>query len=217
MITVPEVVENIIKASPFLEEGISRNLINLSALAREMQPTIERELFKEVSEASIIMALNRFSEKTSFRMQMKKYFKTVPDMIVRSHLSEYTFQNSESLIIKQRKLLDHLKSETSSFFTMTRGVFETTIIASDDLKNEILKTLEGEKVISQFDKLSSITIRLAKEVVDTPGVYYYILKLLAWDNINVIEVVSAYTEFTVILRDKEVDRAFSVLKNSVVT
>jgi hypothetical protein len=35
---------------------------------------------------------------------------------------------------------------------------------------------------------------------------------LAWSGINVIEVVSTFTEFTVILKDKEVDLAFSALK-----
>jgi len=44
-------------------------------------------------------------------------------------------------------------------------------------------------------------------------VHYSILKQLAWSNINVIEVVSTYTEFTVIIDNARIDTAFSVLKN----
>ncbi len=36
-------------------------------------------------------------------------------------------------------------------------------------------------------------------------------KQLAWNNINVVEVVSTYTEFTIILQKKQVDVSFSIL------
>jgi hypothetical protein len=48
--------------------------------------------------------------------------------------------------------------------------------------------------------------------VGTPGVYYSIFKQLAWGNVNVVDVVSTYTEFTVLFEFQNVDRAFSILK-----
>ena len=62
-------------------------------------------------------------------------------------------------------------------------------------------------------ELSAITIILPKEAVFVPGVYYSVLKALAWEGINFVEVVSSYTELTIILQNSNVDRAFSVLKN----
>ncbi|MBI3366167.1 hypothetical protein HY041_00875 [Candidatus Roizmanbacteria bacterium] len=44
-----------------------------------------------------------------------------------------------------------------------------------------------------------------------------LLKSLAWMGINVIEVVSSYTELTIVLENKDVDRAFSVLKRTSVS
>ena len=61
--------------------------------------------------------------------------------------------------------------------------------------------------------LSAITLILPKEAVFVPGVYYSVLKALAWEGINFVEVVSSYTELTIILQNSNVDRAFSVLKN----
>jgi hypothetical protein len=61
--------------------------------------------------------------------------------------------------------------------------------------------------------LSSITILLTKETVNIPGVYYSILKLLAWNEINVIDVISTYSELTIILSNNDIDKAFSILKN----
>ena len=53
---------------------------------------------------------------------------------------------------------------------------------------------------------------LDPKAVGTPGVFYGILKQFMWGNINVVEIVSTYTEFIIILKKRDVDRAFSVLK-----
>ena len=81
-----------------------------------------------------------------------------------------------------------------------------------DFDTLIEKRFGKEKLVAKFHNLSSITIRLPKEVVYIPGVYYQVLKRLAWENINVIEVLSTYTELTVIVENKDVDQAFSTLK-----
>lgn len=217
MITVPETVQKLIKQSPFLEEGLEKGIMNLSELARLLRPQVEKKLLKDVSAASVMMALKRMSSTVHTKKRIHKIFSTVPDMIVRSHLIEITVQNAATLPQKQKKLLEETLGFSNTFFTITTGLFETTIIASEDLEQKIHTVLKGEKIITVFRKLSAITVRLTKEVVNIPGVYYHILKILAWDNINIFEVVSAYTEFTIILEEKDVDRAFSTLKNSLPT
>jgi aspartokinase len=79
---------------------------------------------------------------------------------------------------------------------------------------QIKALVPAERIISELKNLSSITIRLPKSNVYSPGLYYFFLKALAWEGINVIEVVSTYTELTIVLENKDVDRAFSVLKRS---
>jgi hypothetical protein len=58
-------------------------------------------------------------------------------------------------------------------------------------------------------------IRLAPSTVRSPGVYYSILKQLAWRAINVVDVVSTYTEFTIVVEHADVDRAFAALRETV--
>jgi aspartokinase len=48
------------------------------------------------------------------------------------------------------------------------------------------------------------------------GIYYLIFKTLAWENINVIEVVSTMSELTIVLDDQEVVRAFNLLQNNLI-
>jgi hypothetical protein len=45
-----------------------------------------------------------------------------------------------------------------------------------------------------------------------PGIYSYLLKALAWEGINVVEVVSTLNEFTIVLEEGMIDDAFSIIK-----
>jgi len=212
MITIPEVVEKIIVSFPFLEELMSDNLINYSALARKIRPEIEKKLLKRVELGAILMALRRMKLMNLKTNSLTKIIRSHNDLIVRSNLIEFVIANINFSIDMHQKLIELSEKEEEYFLTITEGVFETTIITSSQLANEVKKILSKKDIINQLNNLSSITIRLPKENVYTRGLYYYFLKALAWEGINLIEVVSTYTEFTIILDDKEVDHAFSVLK-----
>ncbi|MEO6509272.1 MAG: aspartate kinase [Patescibacteria group bacterium] len=214
MITISEAVESVIKSSAYLEEGISLGIINLSSLARVIKPEIEEKTMKEVTVAAVMMSLKRFSTTFTSKQNNSKIFKTTPDMIVRSNLIEYTVANSGSLFQIHKKILDKME-ENKYFLVITQGVFETTIIVSSELKSKIEEYFSKEKVKVCIENLSAITIRLPQETVETPAVYYLIHKLLVWEGINVVEAASTYSEFTLILKDKDVDKAFSVLKRGL--
>jgi hypothetical protein len=59
MITVSEAVQAIVRSSPLLEEGMSRGLLNVSAVARTIRPRVSKYAKKEVSEGAVVMALKR--------------------------------------------------------------------------------------------------------------------------------------------------------------
>ena len=213
MITVPEVVESVIKKSLYLDEAMSRGIINLSALARMIKPEVEKELMKTVQEGAITMALNRLAQKLAKNRRAKKrLFKNAPDLMVKSGLFEVTVANSDTLIPRIKKMLDEIHLRQNYFLTFTQGIFETTLVLSRNLKDKLLRLLHGEKIVSQFENLSSLTVQLPEGVALIPGAYSYLLKALAWEGINVVEVVSTFNEFSVILEDKDIGQGFAVIK-----
>lgn len=212
MITVAEVLNKVVLETPFLEEGIADGIINLSALARKVRPQVEKTSMKPVSESAILMALKRMSPKLTKKIKLNKQsIFRAGDLTVRSDLSEFTFLKSDTLVEKQKALLHEIKERADHFVTFTQGVFEITTIVNADLTETVETIFKGEKVISQLGNLAAITIRLSPQTVHTPGVHYSILKQLALRDINVVEVVSTYTEFTIILEKDHVDVSFSVL------
>jgi len=213
MLSIGKITEEIIGRSPFLREAMTDDLINISSLARKIKPEIEETLGKEVKEGAIVMAIKRMSPGLYHRLNLKitNIIGELGDFLVRSNLEDYTFENTESLRQKQADLVQLVNSDSDVFYTICRGVTETTIIASSSISNKISNLLINERLKSHTLDLASITVKLPAVNSEVYGVYYYILKHLAWEGLNIVEVVSTANEFTIIVKQDHVDKAFKVL------
>ena len=213
MISVSQVVEDIVKGTPFLMDALEKGIINHSSLARIIKPQIEKNLFKDVQEGSIVVALNRLSRKFKKRGADQNKLHGISDLTVRSNLVDYTFLNSPTLGNAQNKLLEKITGKKDVFITISHGINQVTIIASQTIENDIKQIFKNETSICSLENLSSLTIKIPIEATKIPGVLYSMLKILAWDGINLIEFVSTFTELTLVMESKYIDRAFSALKN----
>lgn len=210
---IAQAVDEQISKSPFLEEALADQLINISSLARQMQPEIERQLGKKVQTGAIVMAINRRPAQASFRISktIREFMGRLGDIIVRSDLRDYTFENSASLNSGNRLLMDSIAGEKEIFCTISQGVFETTLVVSNLLAGRIKDVYKNEKLIAGKEKLSSVTIRLPEINTEVSGIYYFLLKQLAWIGINICEVISTTNEITLVVSEKDVHKAFALL------
>ena len=209
---ISEALQTIVSTSPFLEEGLMRGIVNLSALARELRPQLERELMKSISDSAVLMALKRLSESLDRKTAMQVMsFRKMVNLTVRSELTEYTFARSADTLKRLRQVLDDLEPESGDYVSFSHGGAEITIIISASAASLVERFFSGEREISRLPGLSAVSIRLPAESVYIPGVHYGILKQLAWSGVNVIEVVSTYTELTIVLERTVVDQGFSIL------
>ena len=215
MKTISSVVEHYIKTKPFLLSALSQGIINLTSLSRNMMPELEQELGKDVKQGAVVMALKRLSEELDFRVNHKilKVLKNIGEITVRSSLIDYTFAVSETILDKQAALIYEINKETGIFYTSSRGVNETNIVVSESVGHLVDKHFSGEKLIQKLDNLASITVKLPKENISIPGIYYFIFQRLAWEGIIINEVISTSNEFTILVSEQEVDVAFKVLKD----
>jgi hypothetical protein len=209
------IVEEIIKKSPFLEEALAEGIINLSSLSRQIKPEIDEELNKDVQIGAIVMALKRLSPKfdPNLKIKVKKVINKLGDITVRSKITYFTFVNSDTIIDRQTELLKKLKGKKDTFFAFSQGVYETSIILSDSEHTDVDDLFKSETLVQETSGLSSITIKLPSENADVSGIYYFILKKIAWEGINISDLISTMHEFTIIVDDESVDRAFSILKS----
>lgn len=213
MANIGKLTEDIINRSPFLRESLTEELINVSALARKIKPEIEEITKKEIKEGAIIMAIKRMSPGYYHRinLKIKNFMGTLGDFLVRSDLEDFTFENSETLTLSQAELMKSMNDDKDAFYTYCRGVNESTVITSTSVTDKLRQIFKKEKLKSHTADLASITIKLPTVNTEISGIYYYILKHLAWEGINIVEVVSTANEFTVVVKSDDIDSAFSVL------
>ena len=214
MITIAQSVEDIVASTPFVEEALGRHLLNLSAYARAIRPQIQEKHLKTVTIASLVMALKRLQPRCKGRRVALYDLVKLRDITVESSFVEYTFRNTPTLNKLQRALID-LTEEKDLCMNFAQGIHESTLVVHHALEKDVDHLAKKEHVLSKISGLSLITIRLPVDTVETPGVYYPILKALAWAGINFIEIISVSSELTIIFRDKDVDRAFSVIKGLI--
>lgn len=215
MKTIASCVEDIVTSQPYIEEALHQEIINYSALASVLQTKVSEILKKEVKTGAIMMALRRYNQTSlvNHSVQLKKVFKNFGDIIVRSDLSDFTFKNSDTLINCHTKVLDSIHSKNHIFYTFTRGVFESNIIISSNESYNVLNSFKDELQIGFQENLSAISISLPKENSKVVGLYYHIFKKLAWEGVTIYEVISTTNEFTIVVENYVVDKAFSVIKN----
>jgi hypothetical protein len=211
--SIGKITEDIINKSPFLREAMTDDLINISALARKILPEIEQITGKKIKEGAVVMAIKRMTPGLYRKLNIKinNVMGDLGDFLVRSNLTDYTFENSESLKTKQSELLREIHKDNASFFTLCKGVSETTFIVSSQQAETIERIFKEERLKSNTKNLASVTVKLPLINTEVYGIYYYILKHLAWEGINIIEIMSTSNEFTIVVRQNDVDQAFKIL------
>lgn len=213
MIKIADVVEELVRRSPFMTEALAEGLVNVSALARSLQPEVEKALAKPVKTGAIVMAINRMpvGELTHEDRRLRAFFQKLSDMSVRTNLLDYTFRNSDTLLERQAELLDLIRQSPQVFYSFSQGVSETTIVVEDVMEERLEQIFASERLLDKEQDLASITLMLPVENRSLFGLYYYILKDLAWYGINLVELISTSNEFTIIVQQADLDQAFSVL------
>ena len=213
MIKVSDVVNQLVNRSPFLREAMADNLINASALARKLKPRVSAILKKEVQQGAILMAIKRLPNEapTMKTRRLRDFLRKLTDISVRSNLVDYTFRHSDTLLNKQGVLLGIISDHPNSFYTFSRGISETTILITEDLAEPLEELFRKETLLDKRIELASISLMLPEENRSLYGVYYAILKVLAWEGINLVELISTSNEFTVIVRQEDLEDAFRVL------
>lgn len=215
MVTIAHLVEKIIEQKPFLQEALGRGIVNNAALAEELMPEIEKELKKKVKFSAVNMAIRRLAEKLNQTFIAKAKFDKDTDITIKSDLIEiitFKLEDIESYLKKLYGIVDFKKGD---FLTITQGINEVMIITNKKYENKILGIFPIRAIKKTIKKLSSITINIPESSVGTLGLFYMITRTLAWENINIVDIVSTFTELTFIIDEDDTARAFDTLKKLI--
>ena len=212
MVTVSHIVKKLVSEKPFLEEALRSKIISYGNLAERLQPVIEQEFNKEVKFAAIVMALRRYSDDLAEKYTAPKVFDFSGQIIMKTNISDFTLIKTPSLISKLKSAQSLVNYERGDTLNIIIGDNEVSIVISEQYVEKLKNFLKGEKILNKESSLVALTIRFtADDFVHTPGVIFTVVRKLAWESINIYEIVSTMTELTFILNKKDSMKAYNAL------
>jgi len=193
---VAHLVEKIIEQKPFLQESLSRGIVNNAALAEELRPQIEKELKKKVKFSAVNMAIRRLSEKLKETFIEKAKFDINCDITIKSDLVEITIFNIADIQKYIKELYDTIDFEDGDFLTITQGLHEVMIITNKKYQKDISQLFPTKNIKKIIKSLCSLTIKVPINAFETVGLFYVSTRALSWENISIVDIVSTLTEMT---------------------
>ena len=203
------VQENIMSSETALT-ALSHGYMNLSSYAKMIKPEVQRQAMKPVSEASIVVALSRLQK--NVKMTGPILPRVVLDNIsVKSDLIEFAFEKTQATEDRLKRLYLDATLSSADFFTVTHGIGEISIVVPKYLKKSVLTAYRNHTPKLVLENIASITIKFSAKYLNTPNTFYSLLHHFAMRRINIIEIISTFTETTFILSHKDLNDGFAII------
>ncbi len=214
MIKISQVIEEIFKGDDIAREALKLGYLNMSAYAKKIAPQISSRLYKPVSVGSIVVSMSRirgkFLDEPDYRPPVK-----IEELSLRANLSEITYEKTKEAVIAAAKL-NTLIVNPEAFFAITQGTHELTVICDSAHLDQIVNQFPAPPKGRYMD-LTAITVRfIEQEYIEIPNMLFTLISALASSRINIIEIVSTYTELSFVVRNNDAQRLISALSQFLV-
>ncbi len=208
MVNLSQETKKYILGHIFIEKSLKNDLINYSKLARMIIKDLN--LDKNDFDA-IVVALRRWSYG---QKKNPAYDKNIKTIVKKSHLE---IRNKMMVIIVENRNCKHLMNslykelkEKSENIQIIEGVDALTIITDQDNEKIVLKYFRNE-ILKKSNNLATLIFRSPESLEDIPGVTAYLCGLLSGNDINIVEMMSCWTDTIFIIKERDVQKAIGAL------
>jgi len=215
MVTISHIVGKLIDENIYLQEAIGKGIASYGSVAKQLKPEIEQELKKEVAHYAIVAAIRRYAEKLELRFSDIKFNANTSEVNLKTNVIDINVLKSSTIFDKLKRIYDIIRFEKGDVLHVIYGRNSVSIVTNERYKEQILKFLENEKIHNIEESLVSLSFTIGKKLVDTPGVLFQIVRNFAWENINIIEIISIDMEITFIVEEKDSVRGYKALQRLI--
>ncbi len=215
MVTISRVVEKIVERSPFIQEAIAKEIVNYAALALNIKKEVEYEMKQKVKDSAIMMALRRFNEKLGENFCSQVKFDKHSEITIQSNLIIFMIKRTWETQKKLQEVYSISDNKPGVFLAVTQGLHEINILTTDNYDEHISNLFKNFQVQKKLKNLCGITLKFHEEFLETPGFIYTITRALLWENINILDIISTFTELMIIVDERDSGRCFEVLRTLI--
>lgn len=214
MVTISNVVQDIINRHVFLQEAITQGIISYNKLAGNLKPEVEKVLGKTVKHNAIVMALRRYNEKLE-KKQKRPTFNYFKEILLKTDVCYITVEESTTALNRVHNLHNSLEFKRGGIFNIIQGNYELSIITNQTYKEEVISLLSEEKILNVVEDLVVISLSYSRDYLFTPGVIYNVLRFIAWENINLISITLTPQELSLVVARNDTMRCYNTLDKLV--
>jgi hypothetical protein len=190
--------------------------VNYSGLARHIIPELKQKLKKKtINIEGVIMAIKRYAEKAKKDSLSKNVLKALGkcDLRLKGDIVDFTLKRTQQNYTAALETHKKINWEQGDIIYIYQSLTEIAVIL--DKKNANLIKVPGDQFINKEENLAMLTLRTPKEIVEMPGVYHYVLGLLASQGIALADIVSTYTELVLLVKEEDGAKTYNILFDTI--
>lgn len=214
MVTISHIVQDIINKHVFLQEAINHGIVSYNKLAEDIKPDIEKELGKKVKHNAIVMSLRRYAEKLENKKE-KMSFNYFRETLLKTDICYIVIEEAETSLDRIKNLYNEIEFKLGGIFNVVQGNYEIGIVTNSRYKEKFLDLLKDENILRTVDDLVVISLTYSKDLSFTPGILYNVSRFIAWENINILNVLHTPKELSFVITKKDAMRCYNTLERMV--
>ncbi len=215
MVTISHIVSKLVDEKIYLYEAISKKIASYGSVAKQLKPEIEQELGKEVDHSAIVTALRRYSEKINKKFPDVKFNSKYAEVNLKTHIIDINVLKTQELFDKLKRFYDVVNFERGDILHIIYGRSHVAIVTNERYKEQILRLLQNQKIKKIEENLVALTFTVGKKRIDKPGVIFQITRSLAWEDINIIEIISVDLDIAFIIDKKDAIKGYNALERLI--
>jgi aspartokinase len=210
--SISKATRRILARYPYLEEYMSLGIINNRALARAIFKDVKRELGKDAKIQSIVTAIRRFPmSKSKAEKDRVLGILSMSEVNLKYDVGVLTVKLDSEISKKIEELYNRLGGGN---YIMIQGI-ETLSIVTEEKQLATFEEIFKGKTIKLKKNLASIVAKSPEDIAETPGVIAHLANVLALEKINVVEMMSSYTETCFIVDELDALRAVEAIRREI--
>lgn len=215
MVTISHIVSKLVNERIYLHEAISKRIASYGSVAKQLKPEIEKELGKEVEHTAIVTALRRYADKIQVRTNGIVFSTSSSEVNLKTNIMDINVLKTPELFDKLKRFYDLINFDRGDILHVIYGRTHVAIVTNERYKERMMALLQNQKIKKVEDDLVALTFIVGKERIDKPGVLFKITRSLAWENINIIEIISVDLEVTFIVEKKDAIKGYNALERLI--
>lgn len=209
MIKVTDIVNDLIQTDELALEAMRAELLNFSAYADKIHSQVENLTKKPVQKGTIVVTLSRISKQAKSLSQPLKPHISLQNLSVKTPLCVLSFQKTQDVERRLSTLSPFLVS-SSDLFGICHSQSEATLVCSEKATRVIKKHFDINPK-REIINCAAVTLEISQNLADTPNVLYVLLSSLAQKRINIVEIISTYTEISFIVKAEQLEETVAAL------